>query len=66
MAIFRGMSPDAGFDGNGDCCGVRVCLLMRGGFPTVVDVGAAAGDDVDLGVGFEASLESCVDIGGPK
>lgn len=66
MAILRGMSPDTGFDGNGDCCGVRVGLLTRGGLPILVDVGAAAGDDVDFEVDVEASLGSDVGIGGPK
>lgn len=66
MAIFRGMSPDTGFDGNGDCCGVRVGLLMRGGLPIVADVGAAAGDEVEFEDGVEPSLESDVGIGGPR
>lgn len=39
---------------------------MRGGLPILVDVGAAAGDEVDFEADVEASLESDVGIGGPK
>lgn len=39
---------------------------MTGGLLILVDVGAAAGDDVGFEVDVEASLGSDVGIGGPK
>jgi hypothetical protein len=65
LAILRGMSPVTGFDGNGDCCGVRVDLLTGGGLPIVADVGAAEEDEVEVEVGVVASLRDG-GTGGPR
>jgi hypothetical protein len=60
---FRGRSLDTGFDGKGDCWGVRVGLLMGGGLAPVVDEGA--GDEAELEVGVEVSRRD-FGAGGPK
>lgn len=59
------MSPDAEFEGYGDCCGVRLDLLMGGGLPIAADVGAATGDEVDFEVGVWES-RSDFGAGGPR
>lgn len=67
MAIFRGMSADAEFEGYGDCCGVRLDLLIGGGLPMLLDaeLGAATGDELEFEVGVWAS-RSDFGAGGPR
>lgn len=47
------MSADAELEGYGDCCGVRLDLLMGGGLPIllVVEEGPATGDELEFEVG---------------
>lgn len=61
------MSADAELEGYGDCCGVRLDLLMGGGLPMllVVEEGPATGDELEFEVGVWAS-RSDFGAGGPR
>lgn len=61
------MSADAELEGYGDCCGVRLDLLMGGGLPIllVVEEGPATGDELEFEVGVWAS-RSDFGAGGPR
>lgn len=72
FAILRGISADAELEGYGDCCGVRLDLLIGGGGLPILPIlpvaeGVATGDELEFEVGVWASRSAFgFGTGGPR